>query len=174
MSLPIQSSEAAQLSYLSAYILEGLRKHSSVAQLRERMISSEGDWILDYRISGGTYIDFNKWGLQLNEIFGDDSGVYRPERWLIDEIERLKFMRRVLDLVFGHDSTMCLDIIIVMIELNKIFFEICSNQGSSLWAKTELTARCYSSWGISISSPFIHRNPERVLVTVYFTLKTWM
>lgn len=132
VSLPIQSSEAAQLPYLSACILEGLRKHPPVAQLRERMVPPEGDWILGHRIPGGTYIGFNTWGIQLNDVFGEDPGVHRPERWLIDDIERLKSMRRVLDLVFGHGSTRCLGITIAMTELNKTYFEVSSNQGSPM------------------------------------------
>ena len=123
-SSPIQNAEAAKLPYLSACILEGLRKHPPVAQLRERMAPPEGDWIKGYRIPGGTYIGFNTWGLQLSEVFGYDPDVYRPERWLVEDAERVKQMRGALELVFGHGATKCLGIPIAMGELNKIVFEV--------------------------------------------------
>jgi len=125
VSLPIQNNEAARLRYLSACVLEGLRKHPPVAQLRERMAPPEGDYIHGFRIPGGTCIGFNTWGLQMNKIFGEDPAIFRPERWLIDDVECLSSMHRTLDLVFGHGSTRCLGTPIAMTELNKIIFEVC-------------------------------------------------
>jgi len=124
VSLPIQKNEAARLPYLSACVLEGLRRHPPVAQLGERMTPPGGDCIHGFRIPGGTCIGFNTWGLQLSKLFGEDPAIFRPERWLIEDVERLRSMRRTLDLVFGHGSTRCLGTPIAMTELNKIFFEV--------------------------------------------------
>ncbi|MCJ1258853.1 hypothetical protein MMC24_006687 [Lignoscripta atroalba] len=124
VSSPIRDNEARQHPYLQACILEGLRKHPPVSQLRERMVPPEGDEIDGYRIPGGTYIGLNTWGTQLNEVFGDDPVNFRPERWLIEDQERLQAMRRTQDLVFGHGSTKCLGVRIANMELNKIFFEL--------------------------------------------------
>ncbi|MCJ1251287.1 hypothetical protein MMC30_008519 [Trapelia coarctata] len=104
--------------------MEGLRKHPPAAQLRERMVPPEGDYINGYRVPGGTYIGFNTWGTQLNEIFGEDYEVFRPERWLIKDVERVKAMRRTVELVFGHGSTKCLGMPIAMTELFKTIFEL--------------------------------------------------
>lgn len=124
VSLPIQKNEAARLPYLSACVLEGLRRHPPVAQLRERTVPPEGDYINGFRIPGGTRIGFNTWGLQLDKLFGEDPAIFRPERWLIEDVECLRSMHRTLDLVFGHGPTRCLGTPIAMTELNKIFFEV--------------------------------------------------
>ena len=124
-SYPIQDSEARQLCYLQACVLEGLRKYPPLTQLRERMVPPEGDTIHGYRIPGGTYIGLNAWGTQLNGVYGDDPEVFRPERWLVMDKERLKAMHQTLDLVFGHGSTKCLGMPMAMMELNKLIFEVC-------------------------------------------------
>lgn len=124
VSNPIQEAEANRLPYLQACILEGLRKHPPVGQLRERMVPPEGDSILGYRVPGGTFIGFNGRGTQLNAVFGDDPEVFRPERWLIEEENRLREMQRVHSLIFGHGSTRCLGIRIAKMELNKSIFEL--------------------------------------------------
>ncbi|KAL6713086.1 hypothetical protein ACLMJK_009207 [Lecanora helva] len=161
VTLPIQNNEAARLPYLSACVLEGLRKHPPVAQLRERMAPPEGDWIHGFRIPGGTCIGFNTWGLQLSEVFGRDPEIFRPERWLIDDEERLKSMRRTLDLVFGHGSTKCLGVPIAMTELNKIFFELLSHFDiTTINPQTPWKSTCY---GIFYLEDFNVRVASRTL-----------
>ncbi len=121
---PVQYAEAQQLPYLSACILEGLRKYPPAAQLRERVVPPEGDYVLGYRVPGGTYIGLNTWSTQLNSVFGADYEVYRPERWLVNDEERLKAMRRTVELVFGHGSTKCLGMPLAMMKVYKVIFEV--------------------------------------------------
>ena len=121
---PIRDSEAKQLSYLQACVLEGLRKFPPLSQLRERMVPPEGDVIKGYRIPGGTYIGLNAWGTQLDVVYGEDPDVFRPERWLTTDRERLKLMHQTVELVFGHGSTKCLGMSVAMMELNKMIFEV--------------------------------------------------
>lgn len=104
--------------------MEGLRKHPPLSQLRERIVPPEGDMIHGHRIPGGTYLGLNAWGTQLNESFGDDAEVYRPERWLIDDKEQLKLMHQTHELIFGHGSTKCLGMSMAMMELYKMIFEV--------------------------------------------------
>ena len=125
VSRPISYAEANQLPYLRACVMEGLRKFPPLSQLRERIVPPEGEFINGHRIPGGTFIGLNVWGTQLNDVFGDDPGVYEPERWLIDDQERLKAMYETHDLIFGYGSTKCLGKPIAMMELNKIIFEVC-------------------------------------------------
>ena len=125
VSSPIQDHEAKGLPYLQACILEGLRKHPPLTQLRERMVPPEGDDFCGYRIPGGTYIGLNAWGTQLNKVFGEDPEIFRPERWINQDPDRLRAMKRTHGLIFGHGSTKCLGMPIAIIELNKIFFEVC-------------------------------------------------
>lgn len=123
-SYPIQDTEARQLPYLQACVLEGLRKHPPLSQLRERVVPPEGDIIQGHCIPGGTYIGLNAWGTQLDEAYGDDPETFRPERWLIDDEERLKAMHRTHELIFGYGSTKCLGVSIAMMELYKMIFEL--------------------------------------------------
>ncbi|KAL8793769.1 MAG: hypothetical protein Q9195_003599 [Heterodermia aff. obscurata] len=124
ISSPVRDSEAKQLSYLQACITEGLRKFPPITLLRERVAPSEGDFVLGHHIPAGTNIGINAWGLQLNPVFGPDPEVFRPERWLIDDQERLREMRQVQELVFGYGSTKCLGKAISAINMNKMFVEL--------------------------------------------------
>jgi cytochrome P450 len=124
VSHPVQDSEARQLPYLQACVLEGLRKHPPLSQLRERVVPPEGDTIQGHDIPGGTYIGLNAWGTQLDEVFGDDPDMFRPERWLIEDEERLKAMHQTHELIFGYGSTKCLGASMAMLELNKMIFEV--------------------------------------------------
>lgn len=126
ISSPILQEEAGRLPYLQACIKEGLRRFPPITQLRERMVPPEGDIYNGKNIPGGTFIGLNAWGLQLNSVFGDDAEVFRPERWLIDDTDRLKEMGRVHELIFGYGTTRCLGIPIAMMNLNKIFVEVSS------------------------------------------------
>lgn len=127
VSYPIQESEAKQLPYLRACILEGLRKFPPLSQLRERVVPAEGAFFREHRIPGGTFIGLNAWGTQRDEVFGDDPETYRPERWLIDDQERLKAMLQTQELVFGHGPTKCLGMPMAMMELYKMIFEVGSD-----------------------------------------------
>jgi cytochrome P450 len=67
-------------------------------------------------------------------VFGDDAGVFRPERWLAatTEPERLRRMNAAVDLDFGHGRYQCLGKSIAMMELNKIYFEVGSTSLAAL------------------------------------------
>lgn len=121
---PIRDVEAKQLRYLQACVLEGLRKFPPLSQLRERMVPPGGDVIQGYHIPGGTFIGLNTWGTQLDEVFGDDPQVFRPERWLISDEDQLRAMHQTHGLIFGHGSTKCLGMPIAMMELSKMIFEV--------------------------------------------------
>ncbi|KAI4174653.1 MAG: hypothetical protein LQ346_008214 [Caloplaca aetnensis] len=127
ISTPIQDAEARELPYLQACIQEGLRIHPPLAQLRERVAPPEGDYIQGRRVPGGTCIGFNSWGTQRDAIYGDDPDIFRPERWLVDDVARVKQMKRTCDLVFGYGPTKCLGTGIAGMELNKVFFELLRN-----------------------------------------------
>ncbi|PVI00777.1 cytochrome P450 oxidoreductase [Periconia macrospinosa] len=124
ISSPITEEEAKRLPYLQAVIKEGLRRFPPITQLRERMVPPEGDWYNGTFVPGGTFVGLNAWGLQLNSVFGDDPEVFRPERWLIEDKERLQKMGQVQELIFGYGTTRCLGIPIAMMNLNKIFVEL--------------------------------------------------
>ena len=113
-----------KLSYLQACIKEGLRRFPPITSLRERLTPPEGD-ILDGKfIPGGVHIGFNMRGLLSNPVFGEDTDVFRPERWLQCDTKRRQEMESALELVFGYGSTRCLGIRIASTTLNKFFVEV--------------------------------------------------
>ena len=123
-SYPIKDAEARKLPYLQACILEGLRMHPPLSQLRERLVPLEGDDIAGHHIPGGTFIGFNAWGTQRDEVYGSDTDIYRPERWLEVDQETLKAMHEAHELIFGHGSTKCLGTSMALMELHKMIFEV--------------------------------------------------
>lgn len=50
--------------------------------------------------------------------------MFRPERWLIDDVDRVKEMMKVQELIFGYGTPRCLGIPIAMMNLNKIIVEV--------------------------------------------------
>lgn len=121
----IQNREAIRgFPYLQACIREGLRVFPPITALRERVTPPEGDNINGHHVPGGVNIGLNMRGVLLNEIFGNDADVYRPERWLESSPEELNEMKKVQELVYGHGSTRCLGINIATMSLNKGLFEV--------------------------------------------------
>jgi cytochrome P450 len=82
----------------------------------------EGDVINGHHIPGGTYIGTNSWGTQLDEVYGNDADIFRPEGWLIEDQERLKAMHRTHEVVFGFGATKCLGVSLALMEMNKVLF----------------------------------------------------
>ncbi|KAH9989602.1 putative benzoate 4-monooxygenase cytochrome P450 [Xylariaceae sp. FL0662B] len=124
ISSPVRESEAKALPYLQAVIKEGLRRFSPITQLRERVVPPCGDSFDGKAIPGGTFVGINSWGIQLNPVFGDDPEIFRPERWLTNDQEKLQQMNQVYELIFGWGTTRCLGIPIALMNLNKIFVEV--------------------------------------------------
>lgn len=74
---------------------------------------------------GGTDIAQNSWSMLRNkEIFGQDSEVFRPERWLSLDENKRKEMERVTELLFGYGRWMCPGKQIAFLELSKLIFEL--------------------------------------------------
>jgi len=125
----IRDSEAKQLAYLQACVMEGLRKFPPLSQLRERVVPEGGDTLGAYHIPAGTYVGLNAWGTQLNkDVYGDDADLFRPERWLEEsDPERLKAMYQTHGLIFGHGATKCLGASMAVMEITKVIFEVLRN-----------------------------------------------
>ncbi|KAF2970325.1 hypothetical protein GQX73_g3174 [Xylaria multiplex] len=124
VSSPIQDCEAKQLVYLQACVLEGLRTFPPLSQLRERVVPRGGDVLGDYALPEGTFVGLNAWGVQLNKtVYGDDANAFRPERWLIEDTDKLHMMHQTHSLIFGHGATKCLGASMAMMEITKVIFE---------------------------------------------------
>lgn len=124
LSDAIRNEEARGLPYLQACIREGLRIFPPITALRERVTPPEGDVINGHQVPGGVNVGLNMRGVLLNEVFGPDPEIYRPERWLESSEERANEMKSVQELVFGHGSTRCLGINIAQMDLNKVIVQV--------------------------------------------------
>lgn len=56
---------------------------------------------------------------------GPDANEFYPERWFRVEKERLKKMDDRMGQIFGFGKYKCLGKGVAMIELNKVFIEVC-------------------------------------------------
>ena len=122
---PVTADQITKLPYLKACLREGMRIFPPVVALRERITPPEGDIIQGYRIPGGVKIGVNMRGLLTNsEVFGPDPKIFRPERWLISDMSKLKEMERVHELAFNRGLTRCLGIRIANTLISKFFFEV--------------------------------------------------
>lgn len=125
----IKNSEAQQLPYLQAVILEGLRMNPPFSgQLGKRTPPGGVTLPSGVFIPGGVDIAHSTLSMQrLPEVFGQDVDVFRPERWLEAEKAdpaRKALMTRTVDLNFGYGRWVCIGKHIAMMELNKIFVEV--------------------------------------------------
>lgn len=95
MSDPITFAEAQELKYFQAVVKEALRMHPPVGQLLERVVPRGGAEVGGMRLDGGTIVGVNPWVAARNkEVYGEDSGIFRPERWLDADEQGLKAMER--------------------------------------------------------------------------------
>jgi cytochrome P450 len=125
ISSPIKDSEARNLPYLQAVIKEGLRIFPPIPGLLSKEVPPEGDMINGKFIPGGTKIGWGIFGVCRDKaIWGQDSDLFRPERWLEASAEKFKEMDSTLDLVFGYGRYQCLGKNLAFMELNKIFIEV--------------------------------------------------
>jgi len=126
ISTPITNAEAKTLPYLQACIKDGLRIWPAAAGLVSKEAPLNGDVINGLSIPAGTKVGYCAWGVFRNkEIFGLDADLYRPERWLDADEEKLKVMESTMEMLFAPGRWQCLGKSIALIELNKIFVEVC-------------------------------------------------
>lgn len=134
----IRDAEARRLSYLQACIKEGLRMYPPVTGLLAKAAPPEGATIDGKFVKGGTQIAWNSWGIMRDtEIFGIDSELFRPERWLSkdgseSERKRVEHMTDTVGLVFGYGRFGCLGRGVAMQELNKGIIEVCDIDNKDL------------------------------------------
>lgn len=125
ISSPITNAEAKQLPYLQAVIYEGLRMVPPAITGFPKKVPTGGDTLCGRFVPAGTDIFVNLWSMLRNkEVFGDDAGVFRPERFLECSEEKRAELIRNVDLAFGHGRWQCPGKTLAWLELNKIFVEI--------------------------------------------------
>ena len=121
----ISDDQASTLRYLRAVIKEGARIWPPAAGLMSKKTPPEGDTINGVFVPGGIDIGQCAWGVQRSKkVYGEDSMVFRPERWLEANGEKLERMEKSLGLVWGYGKYSCLGKNIAWLKLNKCLFEV--------------------------------------------------
>ncbi|KAI1770582.1 cytochrome P450 [Hypoxylon cercidicola] len=124
-SSPAKAEEVKQLPYMQAVIWEGLRFSPPTTALIQKQVPPEGDTFDGRFLPGGTRMAVNILPIQRSkEVFGQDSDVFRPERWLDISDEKYREMSQTVNQVFGWGRWQCLGKPVAMLELNKIFVEL--------------------------------------------------
>jgi len=122
----ISDAQAKRMPYLQAVIKEGLRIFPPVTGLMTKDVPPTGDTYGDIVIPPGTKIGYSAFGLfRERAIWGDDVDVFRPERWLSGSEEKTREREATLELVFGYGRWQCLGKNVALIELNKVYVEVC-------------------------------------------------
>lgn len=125
ISSPITVAEAKALPYLQGFIWESLRYHPPVALLFPKVVPPEGDTLDGKFIPGGTKIAFDSWSFgRRTDIYGEDAGFFRPERFLDASAENRLEMEKTTELLFGFGRYMCAGKVFAFMELNKVFVEV--------------------------------------------------
>ncbi|RFU30248.1 hypothetical protein B7463_g6110, partial [Scytalidium lignicola] len=120
LSDPVSYRESiAHLPYNSAVMKEAMRLHPSVGLLMERHVPAGGAQICGQYIPGGTIVGINPWVLQHDPNVYENPESFIPERWLIDDQEKLARME-VSFLSFGAGSRTCVGKNISLMEMAKI------------------------------------------------------
>jgi cytochrome P450 len=88
-------------------------------------VPPEGDTFKGSFIPPGTIIGYSVMGVCRDKnIWGEDVGVFRPERFLDGSQEELKERDAAMEGSFGFGRWKCLGRHIAMIELNKVIVEV--------------------------------------------------
>ncbi|KAK8107499.1 cytochrome P450 [Apiospora kogelbergensis] len=127
----ISYAQTKALPYLQAVVREGIRIFPPLTDPFARDVPPGGDTVIvdgrDVFIPGGVSV-IPSWTAMHRDrkLYGEDAGLFRPERWLESEqpdADRLRAMRRTNDLMFGHGKYTCLGKPVALIEIHKTIFE---------------------------------------------------
>lgn len=119
--------ETRTFPYLDAVVRESMRMHPAVGMPLERYVPASGLRLPDGSlVPAGAIVGINPYIVNRTAVFGEDTDVFRPERWLQAPGEspeafqsRLTAMNNA-DLTFGEGSRICCGRHIANLELYKI------------------------------------------------------
>jgi cytochrome P450 len=120
----ISSEDSRKMPYLQSCIREGLRIFPPFTGINSKLVPPAGDTINGRFIPGGTRIALSVWAMQRDPIFGEDTDIYIPERWLGIDKDKEQNMFTTMELIFGSGKYGCLGRSVAYVELDKVFFEV--------------------------------------------------
>lgn len=105
---PSVYDNAVRLRYTQASIKEAQRLHPVIGMSLSRKVPPGGLSLHGHHLPAGTTVGCNPVGLHCNsEIFGADSHLFNPDRWLQDEFPaKLRMMERC-NLTWGGGGRIC-------------------------------------------------------------------
>ena len=119
LSFPASFKQASALHYLHAVIHEAMRMHPPVGLPLQRVVPAGGYQIGDHFYPGGTVVGVPALAVHMNtSIFGSDAALFRPERWLDSDKDKLATMQRYW-MPFGLGSRTCIGKNISILEISK-------------------------------------------------------
>jgi cytochrome P450 len=113
-----------QLPYLQSCIREGLRIFPPFAGLLSKLVPQGGDTLAGRFVPGGTKIAMSTWAIQRSSVYGEDTDIFMPERWIHADDETEKRMLRTLGIVFGVGHYACLGKELSFMYVEKVVFEM--------------------------------------------------
>ncbi|KAI9730791.1 MAG: hypothetical protein M1818_008071 [Claussenomyces sp. TS43310] len=107
LSWPPGVAHAAKLPYLNAVIVEALRTNPVPGLILEREVPAEGVVLGGRHIPASTSVGFNPWVILSNtQVYGSDAHLFRPERWLEADENKMRDMKRY-NISFGAGIRAC-------------------------------------------------------------------
>lgn len=107
LTSPILQTQSVKLVYLGAVIKESFRLFSPFAAPIQRYAPASGLVLAGTPIPIGTRVGLNPAVVHHHkEVFGEDAGSFRPERWLESDVEQVKLMDRCM-MHFGAGTRRC-------------------------------------------------------------------
>lgn len=108
-----------------AVVYEGMRMRPGNVGAFPKVVPPEGEVVQGKFIPGGTIIAMNvPYMLRSPELFGPDTGLFRPERWMEVSEDEQADMERQVEMMFGSGRWICAGKPIAFMELFKTFFEV--------------------------------------------------
>ena len=122
LSKPIPTfAQVSKLPYLHATIREGMRLFPPLAHPLERLVPPGGVEIGGKFLPQGTSVGCLQLALHLNpKAFGEDAGVFRPERWLEEASPEALRVMEASHLGFGRGRRVCLGQNLAVMEMKKV------------------------------------------------------
>lgn len=106
-------------------IKESVRICPPATGILSKKTPPQGDTINGRYVPGGIDIGQCAWGIQRSKaVYGEDSMLFRPERWLEANGADLEKMEKSLNLAWGYGKYSCLGKSISWLEMNKVIFEV--------------------------------------------------
>lgn len=112
--------QVSKLPYLHAVMREGMRLFPVLTMPIERKVPAGGASIAGTYFPEGTSVGCMQSAMHRNpKVFGEDAGLFRPERWLEADAERLRAME-VAHMGFSRGRRLCIGMHIAVMQMKKV------------------------------------------------------